>query len=193
NAGRQVNWDVAAYYTALRDEILSVDDPDAPGTSLSANIDGTTHAGVEALLGASLPLGEGAHRIQPLLSATCNAFSFDSHDTWGNNRLPSAPRWFARGELMYRHVTGLAIGPTFDFVGRRQVDFPNTYRVGSHGLLGARASFTSERWDLFAEGRNLLDRPYTATVVVKDVAFADAQVLYPGAPRSVYVGARYRF
>src|SRR5690606_8831988 len=130
--GRRFTWDVTAYYTALRDEILSVEDPAAPGTALSANIDRTTHAGIEAVVGASLPVGDGAHRIEPLLSATFTAFSFDSHATWGNNRLPSAPRWFARGELMYRHVAGLAAGLTFDLVGPRQVDFANTYRIGSH-------------------------------------------------------------
>jgi hypothetical protein len=37
-------------------EILSLDDPLAPGTSLSANIDATVHAGIEAVLGAELAL-----------------------------------------------------------------------------------------------------------------------------------------
>src|SRR5690606_9912761 len=40
-------WDVSLYYSRLRDEILSVDDPQAPGTSLTTNIDRTVHAGVE--------------------------------------------------------------------------------------------------------------------------------------------------
>lgn len=189
----RLNWDLTGYYTALRNEILSVDDPMAPGTSLSANIDKTTHAGIEALLGASLALGSGKHRIEPLLSATFNAFNFDSDPVYGNNRLASAPRWFARGELMYHHPAGLRLGPTFDFVGPRYVDFANTYRVGSHGLLGARASFSSGHWDAYVEGRNLLDRQYVATVVVKDQADPNGQMLYPGAPRSIYVGARYQF
>jgi iron complex outermembrane receptor protein len=193
NGRRQFHWDVSAYYTALRDEILSVDDPAAPGTSLATNIDRTTHAGVEALLGASLPLGGSGHRIEPMLSATFNAFSFDSDPTWGNNRLASAPRWFARGELMYRPAASFAIGPTFDVVGERYVDFANTLRVGSHALFGARASWSSARWDVYAEARNLFDRRHVATVLVRDQAAPDAEVLFPGAPRSVYVGAHYRF
>jgi len=187
----RLTWQASAYYTALREEILSIDDPLAPGTSLSANIDRTTHAGIEALFGASLAAGEGAHRIEPLLSATFNAFSFDADRTYGNNRLPAAPRWFARGELMYANVSGFRAGPTFDFIGPRYVDFANTYRVGSYGLLGARASFNPGRWEIYAEARNLLDREYVATVVVKDQASASSQVLFPGAPRSVYLGARF--
>lgn len=190
---RQLTWDVSAYYTALRKEILSIDDPDAPGTSLAANIDRTTHAGLEALIAASMPVGAGHLRIEPTLALTYNAFSFDSDPTWGDNRLPSAPRWFARGELLLRHAAGFACGPTFDFVGPRYADFANTYRLGSHGLLGARATFTSAHWQLFAEARNLTNRRHVATLAVRNVAAPSAQVLHPGAPRSLYVGAHYRF
>ena len=59
-------WDVALYHARIRDEILSVDDPGAPGTSLSANVDETIHAGVEAVLGAELAL-RAAGSLEPLL------------------------------------------------------------------------------------------------------------------------------
>ena len=62
------NWDVSAYYARLNDEILSVDDPAAPGNSLTTNVDSTIHAGLEALVGASFAAGGG--RIEPLLSVT---------------------------------------------------------------------------------------------------------------------------
>lgn len=185
------NWDVTAYYTALRNEILSVEGSVA-GTSLATNIDKTTHAGVEALVGASFDIS-GGHRIEPLINATFNAFSFDSDTTWGNNRLPAAPRWFARGEVMYANTSGFRIGPTFDFVGARYIDFANTQRVGSYGLFGARAEYETGQWNVFAEARNLADKDYVGGVVVKDRAGASDALLHPGAPRSIYVGARYQF
>ena len=110
-APTRLHWEVAGYYTALRNEILSIDSPAAPGTSLSANIDKTTHAGIESLLGASFAIGRRAHRIEPLLNITFNAFSFDSDADYGNNRLPSAPRCFARGEVMYRNASGFSRRP----------------------------------------------------------------------------------
>jgi iron complex outermembrane receptor protein len=186
------NWDITAYYTALRNEILSIDSPSAPGTSLSTNIDKTTHAGVEALVGASFDIS-GGHRIEPLINATFNAFSFDSDPTYGNNRLPAAPRWFARGEVMYANTLGFRVGPTFDFVGARYIDFANTQRVGSYALFGARAEFNTGHWNVFAEARNLEDKDYVGGVVVKDRAGANDALLHPGAPRSIYVGARYQF
>lgn len=186
------NWDVTAYYSALRNEILSVDDPSAPGNSLSTNIGKTTHAGIESLVGASFDIG-GGQRIEPLVSATFNAFSFDSDPIYGNNRLPAAPRWFARGELMYANNSGFRVGPTFDLLGSRYVDFANTYKIGSFGLFGARAEYTTGHWNVYAEARNLADKDNIAAVTVRDRAGPNDQVLQPGAPRSFYVGARYQF
>jgi iron complex outermembrane receptor protein len=190
-AGLLWHWDVSAYYARIRDEILSVDDPEAPGNSLATNMDRTTHAGIEALVGASFAIGNGAHRLEPLVSFTLNRFSFDSDPVYGNNDLPAAPAWFARGEILYRHGN-FSAGPTFDLVGRRYADFANSYAVDDYGLLGLRASYSGERWEFFGELRNLLDEDYIATVGVQNEAAPDARVLNPGAPLSVYLGARLR-
>lgn len=190
--GISCNWDLSLYYAQIRDEILSVDDPAAPGTSLTTNIDRTTHAGAELLLGASFPLGV-ARRIEPRLSLTLNEFSFDGNAAYGNNELPAAPRYAVRGEIVYRQDNGFYVGPTFDLIGRRFADFSNTYRVGSYGLLGLRAGYSGKGWEGFAELRNLLDKDYVSALTVMDRAADDAAVLYSGAPRSAYVGIRKEF
>lgn len=192
-AGTRWHWDVSAYYAAIDDEILSVDDPAAPGTSLSANVDSTIHAGIEALFGASFALGGETHRLEPLVSLTINEFSFDSDAVYGDNDLPAAPKYAVRGELIYRHAAGIYAGPTFDLVGKRYADFANTYEVGSYELLGLRGGFSTRHWEVFAELRNLLDKEYVAMLNVRDRADANAEVLFPGAPRSAYVGARFAF
>lgn len=192
--GTRWHWEASAYYAAVQDEILSIDDASAPGNTLTTNIDDTIHAGLEALVGASFPIGGGAtHRLDPQVSATWNYFRFDSDPIYGSNDLPAAPEYFLRGELIYRHASGFYAGPTFDLVGRRWADFANTYEVGSYELVGLRAGVTRERWEVFAEAQNLADTDYIATVGVLTQAPPDARVLYPGAPRSVYVGARLSF
>lgn len=187
------HWDVSAYYARIRDEILSVDDPDAPGTSLSTNIERTTHAGVEAVAGASFPLSGGAHRIEPLVSATWNAFSFDGDALYADNRLPAAPVYAVRGEVMYRNDDGLFAGPTFDLIGARYADFSNTYRLGSYRLLGLRVGVEREGWEVFGEVRNLMGKAYAGSFSVRDRANADDALLQAGEPRSVYAGVRLRF
>lgn len=187
------HWDASVYYARIRDEILSVDDPAAPGTSLSTNVDRTTHAGVEALVGASFPFGNGTHRIEPLINATYNAFSFDGDPVYGDNDLPVAPDYAVRGEVLYRNQLGFYVGPTFDLVGSRWADFSNTYKVSSYHLLGLRAGITRANWEVFVEGRNLTDEVYIATLSVRDMATPDDGIVQPGAPRSVYAGLRLQF
>ena len=188
------HWEAALYYARIRDEILSRDDPAAPGTSLSANVDKTVHAGVEALVGASLPFGaDGAHRIEPLLNLTLNRFSFDGDRRYGDNRLPAAPRYALRGEALYRHASGFFAGPTFDAVGKRYADFANTYEISSYTLWGLRAGLVQKDWEVYAEVRNLGDKDFIARHSVTAVSAPNAAILSPGEPRSVYVGARLRF
>lgn len=190
----RLHWDAAVYHGRLNGEILSRDDPNAPGTSLSTNVGRTVHAGVEAVVGASLALGDrGTHRLEPLVSLTLNHFKFKNDTAYGNNRLPAAPRYAIKGELMYRHASGLFFGPTFDLVGRRFADFTNTYTIDSHALWGLRAGYTTPRWEVYAELRNAGDRKHVSYFSVRDVAAGNAAILNPGEPRSLFVGTRLRF
>jgi len=189
----EVHWDLAIYYAQINDEILSVEDPLAPGTSLSTNVDKTVHVGVESLLGASLALDSaGQHRLEPTLSLTLNDFSFDGDAQYGNNELPAAPGYALRGELLYRHASGFYAGPTFDLIDTRYADFNNTYKVDSYSLLGLRGGYNGPRWEVFTEVTNLLDMEYASTISVRDIASADAAILYPGAPLSFYAGIRFQ-
>jgi iron complex outermembrane receptor protein len=189
--GTRWTWDIAAYYARISDEILSMDDPDAPGNSLTTNIDKTTHAGLEALVGASFAVG--AHRIEPQVSVTLNQFHFAGDPVYGQNRLPAAPTYATRGEVLYKHASGAYVGPTFDFIGERYADFANSYTVDGYELMGLRAGFSGRRWEVFGEVRNIFDVDYIATVSVLNVAAVDARVLYPGAPLSAYTGMRFSF
>jgi iron complex outermembrane recepter protein len=189
-SGGRWHWDLSAYYARIRDEILSMGDP---GNSLATNIDATIHAGIEALVGASFAMGgSSTHRIEPLVSLTVNDFSFDSDPTYGDNRLPAAPDYVLRGEVLYRNISGFFAGPTFDFIGKRYADFSNTYTVGSYTLLGLRGGLSGGKWEVFGELRNILDKEYVATLSVLNEATSDSAILNPGAPRSAYVGVRVR-
>lgn len=192
SSGARWSWDVALYYAQINDEILSIEDPDAPGNSLSTNVDATIHAGIEALTSVSFPIGV-RHRIDPMVSLTINHFRFDGDPVYGDNRLPAAPVYAARGEVMYRNANGLYAGPTFDIIGERYGDFSNTYTVSDHQLFGLRAGYGKDKWEVFGEVRNLLDTDYIATVGVLTAADEGARILYPGAPRALYVGARFAY
>ena len=184
-------WDLAVYYAQLNDEIFSMDDPNAPGTSLSTNVDSTVHAGIEALIAANFSLGKSAaHTIEPLISITVNEFSFDNNNTYANNELPAAPGYVIKGEIIYRHSNGFYAGPTFDIVDERYADFSNTYTIDSYALLGLRTGLSGNGWEAYAELRNLTDKKYVSSHSVRDIAFEDDAILNAGEPRSVYFGLK---
>jgi iron complex outermembrane receptor protein len=184
-------WELSLYQAWIRDEILSIDDPAAPGTSLATNVDKTVHAGIEALVSARLSLdGDGRHVLAPLLSVTVNEFEFDDDDVYGDNQLPAAPGHVLRGELLYRHIRGFYAGPTFDVVDERYADFANSYTVDGYELMGLLAGWSNPRLTVYAELRNLLDEDYVSTHRVRDIAAETDALLNPGEPRSVYFGMR---
>ena len=193
-ADNRLYWELAVYYGQLDDEILSVDDPDAPGTSLSANVDSTIHAGVEALLGASFALGDsGEHRLEPLVNITLNEFSFDDDPIYGNNDLPVAPGYAIKAELIYRHASGFFAGPTVDLIDDRYADFSNTYSVDGYTLLGLRAGLRGQSWEVYADARNLTDEEYVSLFSVRNTASINDGILQAGEPRSFYAGVKIEF
>jgi iron complex outermembrane receptor protein len=193
SAERQLAWDVAWYQAEVRDEILSVDDPAAPGTSLSSNIDRTRHDGLEAVVSAQLPIGSSGAAIAPVVSLTVNDFSFDNDAVYGNRELPAAPGYAVRGEVLLRLANGAFVGPTFDVIDDRYADFMNTYVIDSYTLVGLRAGWTNDKWHVFGEIKNAGDEQYIATHSVLDVAGPEAAILSPGEPQSAYFGVSARF
>ena len=187
------NWEVSVYYAQLEDEILSMDNPAATGTSLALNVEDTIHAGVEALVGASFALGDDGQRIEPLLSMTYNDFTFDNDPEHGDNQLPVAPTFFIKGEVMYRHGNGFFAGPTFDIVDDRYGDFANNKDVDGYELLGLRTGVTRDSWEVYLEGRNLTDEVYVTNVSVSNDETINPVGIQAGEPRSVYAGVRFDF
>ncbi|HLT92729.1 MAG TPA: TonB-dependent receptor [Woeseiaceae bacterium] len=188
------SWDLSLYWARIENEILSIDDPAAPGTSLSTNVDDTVHAGLEAVVRGRVPLGSAPDRfLEPLLSLTINRFRFEGDPHYGDNTLPAAPEYALRGEILYRGARGFYAGPTFELVGDRWADFANGYRIDGHALAGLRGGWSGERWSFWLEVRNLFDERWIASHDVRDIAATDAAILYPGEPRSVYAGLRRRW
>ncbi|WP_339675686.1 TonB-dependent receptor [uncultured Zhongshania sp.] len=185
-------WDVSLYYALIQDEILSQDDPSAPGTSVTSNVDDTVHAGIEALIDASFAISHTA-RIEPLVSVTVNEFSFDGDATYGDNRFPAAPKYVVHGEIMYRHDNGFYAGPTFDVVDERYADFSNSFTIDSYTLLGFRLGVNREAWQVYFDIRNITDEEYVSVHSVVDTVAADSAIFNAGEPPSAYAGFVFRF
>ena len=187
------SWEATAFYAWITDEILSVKAPAGSfSDSVSGNVDRTTHAGIElAGSGVVYSTTDRQHQVVPRAAVTVNRFNFVDHELYDNNRLPGAPLYVARGEVLYRHGSGFYAGPTWDLVGAAYADFTNSYDVDPYALMGLRGGYQARSWSSFVEVRNLTNRDYVASATPAAEATVNSAVLNPGEPRAIYGGAEF--
>lgn len=205
------SWELAYYYSWVRDELLSIND--AAGNPLGTiNGPDTHHQGVEfqldAVLWESAPdlLESGGRAVKATVPVESedrdrltlrqvfnwNDFRFDDSEVYGDNRLAGAPEYYYRAELLLETRSGFYVGPNVQWVSETPADYANTLAADSYAVLGVRAGYRSPQgWKIFAEGRNLTDEHYASSaepIADARTAFGAPRVFHPGEPRSFYAG-----
>jgi iron complex outermembrane receptor protein len=194
-----LSWDLSLYDVELSDEILNVNVTPFPGAPFTVptyrNAERTRHYGVEAGMGMTLPSTvftrrDGGDALALRVAYTFARYRFVRDSLFDGNQIPGAPTHYLSAELRYAHPAGLTIAPVLEWVPTSYVvNSGNTDRTGAWATLGLRAEWTlaSGGLTLFAEGRNLTNTRYAATVQVDNAA---RQYLEPADGRSVYAGLR---
>jgi len=186
--GYNVGWDVAVYRAALRNELLQLTLPN--GASATVNADATIHQGIET--GWRISRGDW----QWSGAATLQDFRFDSDRRYRDNTLAGLPDAFATSELRWNGPNGLYIAPAVQAATRTWVDMANILKAPGYAIVNLRVGQRQpDGWGWFIEGRNLLDKVYSATTgVIRDATApgaSPAQFL-PGDGIAVYAGLEYR-
>lgn len=191
-------WELTAYRANIRDELQCL--YSAFGNCNVTNADRTIHQGIEAGAGAAIlrdifVSGAAPDKIWLNVAYTFNDFRFDHDPVFGNNQLPGAPRHYLRAELLYKHPTGLYVGPNVEWVPQAYfVDSMNTLTTEPYALLGLKAGFDNGGpISAYIEGRNLTNKTYIASASIIDRATATSPLFEPGTGRAVYAGMRYRW
>lgn len=209
-------WELAYYYSWVRDELLTVND--AAGNPLgTVNGPDTIHQGIELGLDTVLwqsaaltaPVSaKGAKAVQPVQPQAVdkltlrqvfnwNDFRFDDSDAYGDNQLAGAPEFYYSAELMFESRCGFYVGPHFQWVSRLPADYANSLYADSYATLGVRLGYRSPKgWTIFAEARNLTNEHYASTaepVADARTGFGPARVFHPGEPLSFYGGIEWKF
>lgn len=200
--GRRENyrWDVAVYRADIRDELqcLTVVSPFFTNQCATTNADRTVHQGLELGFGIDV-LGiagvDPRHELWLNAAYTFSDFFFDDDAVWGDNELPGAPRHYLRAELLYRHQSGLFVGPNIEWSPQAYfVDNANTLKTDTYVLFGAKLGYEGENFSAYIEGRNLADQVYISSASVSgDLNGVDGNYFNPGAGRAVYAGMKYRW
>jgi iron complex outermembrane receptor protein len=191
-------WDLAAYRAEIDNELQCL--YSSFGTCQVVNADRTVHQGVEigfgaAILKSMLVSGTTPDKLWLNVAYTLNDFRFDGDSTFGDNILPGAPRHFLRGELLYKHPSGVFFGPNVEWVPQAYyVDSANTTRTAAYAIWGLKLGFDNGGpLSAYIEGRNLSDEAYIASASIIDVANAGSALFEPGTGRAVFAGIRARW
>ena len=88
--------------------------------------------------------------------------------------LPGAPRHFLRGELLYKHPSGIFFGPNVEWVPQAYfVDSENTIKTAAYAIWGLKLGYDNGGpFSAYIEGRNLSDEAYIASASIIDMAGA---------------------
>lgn len=185
-----VNIEASAYYATIDNEFLAL--IDETGVSLgTTNADNTVHRGGE--FGASLPLSP---TVDLRATYLWSDFRFDEDAAFGDNRLAGVPPHSLNAQLAWSPTPWLTISPRLEWrTGTIWIDHANT--VGDDGYALAHLGVSGDlpgavEW--FVDVRNLADKEYISTTLVRDdVNGADSTSYFPGEPRSVFGGLRWRY
>ncbi len=184
-----LTWDVTAYHSRLKNELLSL--RDTSGAALaSVNAGRTVHSGLELGLGAAF-----SDTLDARIAWTWQDFRFDNDPLRGNNRLAGAPENVLTLALDWQATERLALSGTVHWVpGRTPVDNMNTVFNDSYTLVDLGASWSvSENAVIVAEVTNLLDERYASSTLVVDQALPTQAAFIPGEGRAFYLGAKLAF
>lgn len=185
-----VRWDISLYRARIRDELLSLNDPNGfPLGTVNANR--TIHQGIEAGLEANIGTA-WVVRANYLL----NDFRFDGDSTYGNKHLAGAPRQVANGEVLYKLSNGVYFGPNVRISSSSYVDHANTLQASGYSVFGFKlGQQVSKKLSWFIDARNLADKTYAATtnVVANAKGLDSGQNFYPGEGRALYAGIELKY
>jgi iron complex outermembrane receptor protein len=190
-----MHWEAAYYHGWLHDEFVNYEFQD--GSTATINAPRSKRDGIELGLDGDVLANVWAptDAISMRAAYTFTHATLDHDALYGNNTLPGVPENYLRAEMLYRHPSGISVGPNVEWSPTASpVDLTNTLYAPGYALLGARAFWESpdKNLTLYIEGRNLLDKSYIATTnVVPDASGTDGRYFYPGEGRAVYAGVRW--
>jgi len=191
-----LHWQAAYYHSWLNDELVNYQFAD--GNTATVNAAKSKKDGVE--LGTEGDVRNNIFVQNDALALrtayTYSHFTLDHDALYGNNILPGVPEHYVRGELLYRHPSGISLGPNIEWSPKASpVDLTNTLYTDSYAIYGFRSFWDSpdQRLNIYIEGRNLLNKDYIATNnVVPSASGHDGSYFYPGEGRAVYAGFRWK-
>ncbi len=186
-------WELAGFYTAVRNELSPYELVDYPGRTFYRNAGRTRRQGVEASV-AWFPL----RGWQMLLSHTYAQFQYRQFSTptgdYAGRRMPGLPRHWGQLELRYQHRSGFFTNSQLRYTGHYYADDANQQDVNAYWLLnlrlGYRRNLFSGELELFAGMDNATGTEYFNNIRLNA---GGGRFFEPGARQVLFGGLEIRW
>ena len=172
-----VHFDLALYYMQIRNQQLSIMEPNSNYGRIMVNAGKSHSCGLETTLRGSAfnnALDWG------LTYGFTNA-KFDEYDTYKDNYVPFVPMHTVSAMLDW-HLGGLTIGANMNGQGKTWWDEGNTYAQKFYALLGAHIDYDFGPVVVSLWGRNLTDTKYNTFAVQSSAAGGTRHFAQRGNP-----------
>ncbi len=187
----RLEWDISAYRSWVKNEILTITDTFGIAGVTRNSPDTTIHQGLETGLKFNI-----LDSLSFSASYNWSDFFFDG-GVYNGKQIAGVPEHMIHAELMYRHKSGFYLGPNLQWMPEATpTDHSNTVFQDRFGLLGVKAGYKAPagNWSLFIEGRNLTDKVYASSYLIRDRAPPPIGALFiPGNGMSITAGFEVRF
>ncbi len=160
-----LHFDLALYYMQIRNQQLSIMEPNSNYGRMMVNAGKSHSCGLETTLRGRL----FDNALDWAVTYSFTNAKFDEYDTYKDNDVPFVPKHTFSVIVDY-HIDKLTIGANVSGQGKTWWDEANTYSQNLYALLGIHAAYDFGPVVLNLWGRNLTDTKYNTFAVQSSAA-----------------------
>ena len=160
-----LHFDLALYYMQIRNQQLSIMEPNSNYGRMMVNAGKSHSCGLETTLRGRL----FDNALDWAVTYSFTSAKFDEYDTYKDNDVPFVPKHTFSVIVDY-HIDKLTIGANVSGQGKTWWDEANTYSQNLYALLGIHAAYDFGPVVLNLWGRNLTDTKYNTFAVQSSAA-----------------------
>lgn len=191
---KALNWEAAVYRSEVKDALFYVESPPNSGRYEAGNVERSINTGLELALRGNWHLSFAPGSVDWGVAYTWSHFRMDEVPAFGNNAIPGIAPHSARLDLVYRHPSGVYLGPNVELASSWYVDQANTIKAPGYGIVNFTLGYADPdgQYQVFLDARNLANKRYAATTdYTVNAQGRDALAYNPGLPRSLYLGMQF--
>ena len=185
----QMHFDLALYYMQVRNQQLSIMEPNSNYGRMMVNAGKSHSCGLETTL-------RGRAFDNALDWGVAYSFTnakFDEYDNYNDNYVPFVPQHTLSAMVDYRVLSKLTFGMNLTGQGKTWWDEANTYAQKFYALLGAHADYDFGPVVVSLWGRNLTDTKYNTFAVSSSAAGGTRSFAQRANPLQVGLDVRLHF